>query len=231
MFNILKQTYLFPRFLTYSNITTVHKSGSKLELSNERGVNRVSVIRSIYMRMLYNMKYDSIDENISDGQMGGRKNKGCRNNLFLINGIIFDILKSNKAKPALIQIYDYSQMFDAIQLEQALIDLYQYGVQDETLGILYNANKEIDMAVKTVYGQTERQTVNSTVLQGETWASLLASVQVDSISKECQSACFGYLYKQEICITNLGLIDDFLGITEPGFKAQQMNSFFNIKTA
>lgn len=29
----------------------------------------------------------------------------------------------------------------------------------------------------------------------------------------------------------LGLVDDIIGITEPGFKAQMLNAFLNIKTA
>ena len=96
---------------------------------------------------------------MSDGQMGGRKGKGCRNNLFIINGLIYDALKSDKAKPLLIQIYDYRQMFDAINLEQALIDLFNCGVQDETLSLLYEANKEVQMAVKTSFGLTEDQSL------------------------------------------------------------------------
>ena len=124
MFNRLKCESNFPKFMLYSNITTVHKKGSILDLRNSRGVSRTNSIRSIFMRMLYNIKYKSIDANMSDGQMGGRKNKGCNNNLFIINGIIYDSLKSRKSKPVLLQIYDYAQMFNATQLEQALIDLF-----------------------------------------------------------------------------------------------------------
>ena len=158
---------------------------------------------------------------MSDGQMGGRKGKGCRNKSFIINGIIYDALKSDKAKPLLIQIYDYRQMFDAINLEQALIDLFNCGVQDETLSLLYEANKEVQIAVKTPFGLTERQTVRSTVLQGETWASLIASVQVDSIAKEYKNAGYYYKYKNCVPLTSLGLVDIFGGLTEVNYKSQQ----------
>ena len=49
---------------------------------------------------------------MSDSQMGGRKGKGCRNNIFIINGIINYVLRSRKKKPVMLQIYDYAQMFD-----------------------------------------------------------------------------------------------------------------------
>ena len=218
--------------MKYSNITTVQKKGSSLILKNQRGLNRVSVIRSIFMRMLYNIQYPSIDLNISDMQMGGRKNKGCRNNLFIINGLIHDSLKCKNSKPICLQIYDYSQMFDSINLQQALIDLfYNCGVSDQTFSLLYEANKDIKMSVKTPFGLTDRQTVKSTVLQGETWGSLPASNQVDSIARECEKGGYNYKYKGELNLTSLGFVDDYMGITEANHSAQQMNVVFNVRTA
>ena len=40
-----------------------------------------------------------------------------------------------------------------------------------------------------------------------------------------------YLYKNVLPVGFLGLVDDVVGITEAGYKAQQLNAFFNIKTA
>ena len=81
--------------------------------------------------------------------MGARKNKGCSNNLFIINGIIHEVLRSKKNKPILLQIYDFAQMFDAIDLKEAISDIYDVGVIDDTLPLLYKANSEIFMSVKT----------------------------------------------------------------------------------
>ena len=78
---------------------------------------------------------------MSDCQMGGRKRKGCRNNIFIINGIIHDIMSSKKKKPALLQFYDYCQMFDEINLEQALSDRFDVGVEDDNLALLYSPTK------------------------------------------------------------------------------------------
>ena len=134
-------------------------------------------------------------------------------------------------KPILLQIYDYAQMFDSINLQQALSDLYDAGVKDDNLVLLHKANKDIHMAVKTPSGLTKRQTVENSVLQGDTWGSILASVQVDSIGKECLAAGHFYLYKDILPVGFLGLVDDIIGVTEAGIKAQKMNSFINLKTA
>ena len=230
MCNKIKEQKMIPKFMKYANITTVPKKGNLSNLENERGIFRVDVIRSILMRLVYNEKYPEVDRNMSDSQMGGRKGKGCRNNIFIINGIIHDVIKNAK-KPILLQIYDYKQMFDSINLQQAISDIYEAGLKDENLSLIYEANNEIFMAVNTTNGLTDRQKIKNSVLQGDTWGSLLASVQVDSIAKECANAGYGYKYKDNLSIGILGLVDDTIGVTEAGHKAHEMNAFFNAKTA
>ena len=231
MFNIMKNENTIPSFLKVANITTVPKSGSRLNPENERGIFRVSVVRSILMRMIYNNNYPDIDRNMSDCQMGARKQKGCKSNIWIINGIIHEVLKSKKMSPIQLQIYDYKQMFDSMDLKEAINDLFDVGVRDDTLGLIYGANKEIEMAVKTPNGLTDRQTIEDTVLQGDTWGSIMASVQVDAICKDVEKAGLGYKYKDKLEISTLALVDDIIGVTEAGYKAAQMNAVLNVKTA
>ena len=122
--------------MNIANITTVPKKGSKLKLENERGIFRLSVLRSILMRLIYNDKYDIIDQNMSDNQMGARKKKGCRQNIFIINGIIHDVMSSKFKNSVFLQIYDYKQMFDAINLREAIGDMFDVGVTDDTLSVV-----------------------------------------------------------------------------------------------
>ena len=198
---------------------------------NERGIFRVAVLRYILMRIIYNTKYPEIDKNISDCQMGARKGKSCKNNLFIINGIIHDVMKSKKKKPIVLQIYDYAQMFDSINLKKAISDVFDAGLKDDNLILIHKANEEVNMAVNTPSGLSERQILKNNVLQGDTWGSLLASVQVDSIGKECEKSTYGYLYKDNLQVSLLGLVDDMIGVTEAGYKAQQMNALINVQTA
>ena len=231
MLNQLKLNQMIPIYFNFANITTVPKKGSRIEPRNERGLFRVPIVRAILMRLTYNSKYPKIDRNMSDCQMGGRKNKGCKNNIFVINGIIHETLKTKKNKAIVLQIYDYAQMFDSIDLQQALSDIYDVGVDDDSLALIHDANKEIHMSVKTPNGLTDRQILKDIVLQGDTWGSILASVQVDSIGKECMEEGYGYLYKNVLPVGFLGLVDDIIGVTEAGMEAQKLNAFINTKTA
>ena len=140
-------------------------------------------------------------------------------------------MKSKKMKPVELQFYDYSQMFDSMNLKEAISDFYDNGVDDDNLPLLYKSNQEIHMAVKTPHGLSVRQTVTDIVLQGDTFGSLFASVQVDKIGQDCMQAGLSYMYKEILPVGFLGLVDDTVGITEAGFKASQLNSIINVKTA
>ena len=229
MMNRIKKTLSIPDLMRFANISTVPKKGSRLELKNQRGIFRCTIARCVLMGLIYESKYETIDKNMSDCQMGARKKKGCRYNIFILNGIIHEVLKSKKNKPVTIGVYDYSQMFDSITLKEAICDMFDVGVKDDNLALLYKANEEIFMAVKTQSGLTDRQTLEDIVLQGDTFGSLLASVQVDAIGKDSVKAGLGYKYKEKLTVGFLGLVDDIICITEAGYKAQEMNAFINIK--
>ena len=186
MFNLLKQIICIPKYMRKVKVAAIYKrKGDKLDLTNDRGIFLVSVIRTIFMRILYKRKYDIIEGNMSESNIGARKNKNVRNHSFIINSIIHDIVNRKKSTLVDIQIYDYKQMFDAMNLEETLNDQYEAGVIDDSLNLLYEANKEIDMKVKTPLGDAEEDVVENMVLQGDTWSPIMASVQVDKFGKEC----------------------------------------------
>ena len=62
-------------------------------------------------------------------------------------------------------------MFDSIDLKEAISDIFNVGVKDDNLVLLYKANSEIFMAIKTQNGLTERQVLREIVLQGDTGGS------------------------------------------------------------
>ncbi len=118
-----------------------------------------------------------------------------------------------------------------MNLELAINDMYDAGVTDDTLILLYKANKEVQMAVKTPDGLSVRKLLHSIVMQGDTWGSLFAAVQVDDIAKESMAAGHHYLYKGILPVSVLGLVDGTIGVTEAGNKAVAMNAFLNAKSA
>ena len=233
LFNKIKKEGEIPTFMKSATISTIPKSGSKLLLKNERGIFVLSAIRTLLMRMLYNTKYETISSNMSFSNVGGRKHMSSINHIFVINGTMHETLSSNNVKPVTIQIFDFKQMFDSMDLKESVSDMYDSGMKDDTLALLYEANKNVKVKVKSPYGLSVENNLEQIVLQGDTWAPLMASNQVDKFGKILLEESPDYLfkYKGHVPIGVLGMIDDLAGISESGLSSKQLNAFLNVKTA
>ena len=89
----------------------------------------------------------------------------------VLNSVINDVLQ-NKKKPIDIEILDNKQCFDSMWMEECLNDFWEAGIQDDHLALIYEINKNIDVAVKTPFGLTERKQVERVVMQGEVYGPL-----------------------------------------------------------
>ena len=116
-------------------------------------------------------------------------------------------------------------------LHEEISDIYDCGFTDDMLPLVYKANEKVEMAVNTPDGLTDRTEIKNTVLQGDVFGSILASVQVNSIGKKCEESGYGYKYKNKLPIPILGLVDDVIGISEAGIRAHQLNALINVNTA
>ena len=228
MANKIKDDIFFPKFMQFANIVSIYKGkGEKLDLTNDRGIFLVNIFRSIIMKMVYKEKYEIVDSNMSDSNVGARKHKNIRNHLFVINGIINDVLARN-IEGIDVQILDYRQCFDSMWLEEAINDLWEAGITDDNLALIYKSNESVNMGVKTPFGMTDRKTVERIVMQGETFGPLCCSVQVDSFGKECmKEKKHLYNYKNEVGVPPLAMVDDLLCINKCGVE---LNGYINAKT-
>ena len=91
-------------------------------------------------------------------------------------------------------------MFDSMDLDEAVADIFDSGVKDESLALLYNANKNIKVRVKTPSGLSVEQQFPKLVLQRDTWGPIMASNQVDTIGKQLieEEPSFMYKYNNSI---------------------------------
>ena len=130
LFNKVKETLSIPKFMELCNIVGIYKGkGEKMDLKNDRGIFIVNIFRSILMKLIYGDKYDIVDKNMSDSNVGARKKKNIRNHIFILNGIINEALQK-KSEPVDIVIVDYKQCFDSLWLEECMNDLYEAGITD-----------------------------------------------------------------------------------------------------
>ena len=141
-------------------------------------------------------------------------------------------MSTKKETPIDIQIVDYKQCFDGLWLEECMNDLYSGGLQDDKFALLYNANTEVNVVVKTPVGKTDSGTIRNAVIQGDVWGSMLCSKQVDTFGKEClDENKYKYSYKGEVEIPPLGMVDDLICVSECGYKTSMLHSYIKFKTA
>ena len=175
--------------------------------------------------------YDTLDENMSDSNVGGRKGKSIRNHVFIINGIINDVINGD-AEPIDVEIIDYRQCFDSMWLSESINDLFESGIVDDNLALIHEANAENLVAINTPAGLTERTVIRKNVMQGEVTGPGQCSNQIETLfGKQCldQSKLL-YKYKDVLGVPPLGMVDDVLAVSRCGVESVKMNAFLNQKT-
>ena len=71
----------------------------------------------------------------------------------------------NGSKEAIdIAIYNVEKCFDALWLEECINDIYEAGLQNDKLNLLYIMSKTALVAIKTPSGTTKRVTLNNIVM-------------------------------------------------------------------
>ena len=109
LMNTVKTQLVVPYNMQLCNITTIYKSkGSRLDMSSDRGIFILPVLRKILDKLTYIDKYPELDLSMSDSNIGARKNKNIRNHLFIIHGVINSVVQ-DKDRCVDIQVYDLEQ--------------------------------------------------------------------------------------------------------------------------
>ena len=234
LFNGIKSSFYIPDYLLRQNISTIYKNkGSRLELKNDRGIFILTAIKKILDKLIFIDKQGDIESNMSESNIGARKNKQVKDHLFILHGIINSVTQDKDVACIDIQIYDIEQAFDALWLEECMSDMFDsLSVQkrDDKIALLYQSSVRNLVSVNTPHGLTERQNIESIVQQGGTWGPLMCSNSIDTIGKQIQnSGEMLYVYKKSVRIPPLAMVDDIMAVSDCGVNSISLNSYINSK--
>ena len=231
MMNQIKRTQVFPKSLELCNISSIFKQkGSRHVMDAYRGIFRVMVFRNILERLIYNDEYETIDSNLTDSNVGARKSRNIRDNLFVLYAIQNSVIKGGQA-PIDIDIYDMKKCFDSLWVEECVNDLYEAGLTNDKLNLLFLMNQNAQVAIKTQFGTTKRTDIKNIIMQGTVWGSLMCTVTMDKLAKQVyQSDNLLYKYNEEVSVPPLEMVDDILTVSKCGVTAVTMNSEVNAFT-
>ena len=177
----------------------------------------VSVLRMILDSLIYEDKYQVLDMNMSNSNVGARKQRNIRDHLFVVHGIMNSIL-NGEAAPIDIQIYDVEKCFDALWLEDCMLDMFDTlpaEERDDKLALVYEMNKENYVVVNTAVGLTDRVMLPTLVMQGGKWGPLKCSITMDKIGRKCVDKVEHlFTYKNMVKVMPLAMIDDLLDVEQ-----------------
>ena len=182
LLNCIKDRQQFPKSFEKCHITPLHKSKSKNDFENYRGVFRVSVIRSIMDRLLYIDSYETIDNNLTDANVGARKERSVRDNIFVISAVTNSVL-NGASRPIQVEVMDVIKCYDKLWLEACINALYEAGLNSDYLNLLYIENQTAQIAVKLNNNISKRIPVKNVVMQGSIWGGLKCTSQMDTLNK------------------------------------------------
>ena len=122
--NEIKKQQVFPEALSLCNIISLYKNkGSGKDFNNYRGIFRVTVLRSIVDKIIYNDEYETIDHHLTDSNVGARRNRNIRDNIFVISAILNNI-RRRKLRNTNIQIVDAEKCYDKLWAQECFNDIY-----------------------------------------------------------------------------------------------------------
>ena len=215
MMNEIKRQQTVPDIIKRCNITSIYKKkGSRKDFSNYRGIFRVTILRSILDKFIYNDEYANIDENLTDSNVGARRDRNIRDNIFVINAITNNVRKRN-LKDTDIQIYDAEKYFDKLWANECYNDAYENGFKSDKLALLYNINKNAQVGIKTATGITKREDIYNIIMQGSVFGSLICTSIMDKLAKMFyKDKNLLYMYKGEVEVPILGMVDGVLSVAK-----------------
>ena len=111
-------------------------------------------------------------------------------------------------------------------------DLYNAGIQDQKINLMYECDKSSSISIKTPYGLTSREEVSKTIAQGEVMSSIKCTTSVDSIAQQAEENISEHLYKYRdtLVIPPLHCVDDQLLISPCGLDSVVTTAYINCQT-
>ena len=100
----------------------------------------------------------------------------------MLNSITNSVV-NGKMPPIQVGVTDIEKCFDKMWLQATINALYEAGITNDTLNILYLENKTAQIAIKVNNKLTKRIPVRDVIMQGSVWGSIQCTTMLDKLNK------------------------------------------------
>ena len=228
LMNQIKDQQVFPDCLRLCNVTNAYKNkGDRASFDSYRGLFRTPVLRNILDKLLYIDLYEMIDGSLTDCNVGSRKRRNIRDNLFVVNAIMNESKELNE-EACDICVYDVKKCHDSLWLHECINDLWEAGVTNDKLALFFLENESAQIAVRTASETTERVTIRNKIMQGTVWAGLMCTTTMDKLGKEVYAdPALVYNYRGKVPVPPLEMVDDVISASKCGSTTVTLNATIN----
>ena len=194
--NSIKNTQEIPRsWIDVLIITFFKNKGSRKMLKYYRGIFLTSILSKIMEKLIKSRVKDVLDT-INPLQCGGRCNRSTCDCTVILRCLIDHAKYLNRT--LYLTLYDYQTCFDSHWLEDCIISLWNLGIKNQMLLLIYKMNESSKVIVKSPYGPTrqfacphivKQGTVLGSTLCGSTTAELCSELNHGGASVLSESVC------------------------------------------
>ena len=126
------------------------------------------------------------------------------------------------------QLFDVEKCFDALWVEECINDVFEAGLDNDKLVLLYLENQNANIAIKTPEGKPDRTNIKKIIMQGTVWGSFLCTATMDQLGKYVyNNPEYTYKYKGVVEVPSLGMVDNVLCLQKCSADTLKMNSLVN----
>ena len=126
------------------------------------------------------------------------------------------------------QVFDVEKCFDALWLQECINDVYDAGLQNDKLNLLFLENVHAQVAIKTSNGKSKRIGIDNIIMQGSVWGSLLCTTSMDKLGQMFyENEELLYWYKGNVAVPPLCMVDDVLAVQTCSQASVKVNAVIN----
>ena len=112
--------------------------------------------------------------------------------------------------------------------------MFEAGMKNDKLCLLYQSNKNAKIVIKTSSGNTNSVNISNKVMQGRVWGGLMCTATMDKLCKVIYSdQKLLYKYRGNVEVPPLEMVDDIITVSKCGSTSvalnQSVNTFVELK--